>query len=189
MPSWLNPFDILIAFALIGGVIWGFTHGLVRMALAILVLYLSVVLAMSFYVQVGKWIIYLSEGGIPQGAAELSAFLFILILTATVVNLVLNRAFRDTELPAIRQIDQLGGLVLGFVLIAIWIGVVLAGLVFILNTPGVGSDAFRSNILGYLRSSLLVPIFSDVWPIMLATLRPWMPKGQLPEIFAGFGLL
>jgi len=188
MPSWLNPFDILIAFALIGGVIWGFTRGLVRMALSLLVLYLAVVLAMSFYVKVGEWIVYLSGGSLAQAAAELTAFLFILILTTTVVNFALSRAFKETELPAIRQIDQLGGLVLGFVLAATWIGLALVGLDFIMNTSGVGSDAFRANVLGYMRNSLLVPIFSDLWPIMLATLRPWMPKGQLPPIFAGFRL-
>jgi uncharacterized membrane protein required for colicin V production len=187
MPSWLNPFDILIGFCLIVGVIWGFTHGLVRMALSLVVLYLAVVLAMSFYVQVGKWIVYLSGGGLIQGAAELTAFLFILILITTVVNFALGRAFKETELPAIRQIDQLGGLVLGFLLAASWIGLTLVGLTFVLNTPGVGSDAFRANILGYMRSSLLVPIFEDVWPIALATLKPWMPKGELPPIF-GFRL-
>ena len=184
MPSWLNPFDILIGFCLIVGVIWGFTHGLVRMALSLVVLYLAVVLAMSFYVTVGKWIVYLSGGGMIQGAAELTAFLFILIVTTLVVNFALGRAFKDTELPAIRQIDQLGGLVLGFFLAAIWIGVMLAALTFVLNTPGVGSDAFRANMLGYMRNSLLVPIFEDVWPVMMATLKPWLPRGELPPIFS-----
>jgi uncharacterized membrane protein required for colicin V production len=185
MPSWLNPFDVLIAFALIVGVVWGFTHGLVRMALSLLVLYLAVVLAMSFYTQVGRWIVYLSAGSLPQAAAELSAFLLVLILTTTIVNVALSRAFKDTELPAIRQIDQLGGLVIGFVLAASWIGLALMGLIFVLNTPGVGSDAFRGNVLGYMRGSLLVPIFLDVWPIILTTLKPWMPKGELPPIFSG----
>lgn len=185
MPSWLNPFDILISFVLIAGVVWGFTHGLVRMALSLVVLYLAVVLAMSFYVQIGKWLVYLSAGSLPQAAAELTGFLLILILFTTIVNVALGRAFKDTELPAIRQIDQLGGLVIGFVLAASWIGLALVGLAFVLNTPGVGSDAFRGNILGYMRGSLLVPIFDDVWPIVLATLRPWMPKGELPPIFGG----
>lgn len=184
MPSWLNPFDILIAFFLIAGVVWGFTRGLVRMALSLVVLYLAVVLAMSFYVKVGEWIVYLSGGGIAKAPAELTAFLFILIVFTTVVNLILKRAFKDTELPAIRQIDQLGGLVLGFILVATWIGLFLVGLTFILQTPGVGSDAFRGNILRYMRTSLLVPIFYDVWPIVLATLRPWMPRGELPAIFS-----
>jgi len=184
MPSWLNPFDILIVFALIGGVIWGFTQGLVRMALSLVVLYLAVVLAMSFYEQVGQWILYLSGQGLPQEGAELIAFLFILILTTTVVNFALGRAFKDTELPAIRQIDQLGGLVLGFLLGATWISIALVGLVYVMNTPGFGSDAFRANVLGYMRSSLLVPVFGDVWPIMVATLKPWMPKGELPAIFS-----
>jgi len=184
MPSWLNPFDILIAFTLIGGVIWGFSKGVVRMALGILVLYLAVVLAMSFHVRVGQWILYVSGQGLPEAAAELTAFLFILIVTATVVNFALGKAFKETELPGIRQIDQLGGLVLGFLLFATWIGVVLVGLLFVLNTPGVGSDAFRANVLGYMRTSLLVPIFDDVWPIILATLKPWMPRGELPAIFS-----
>jgi len=183
MPSWLNPFDILIGFALIVGVVWGFTRGLVRMAISLVVLYLAVVLAMSFYGRVGQWIIYLSGEAVAEAPAQLTAFLFILIVFTTLVTLVINRAFKDTELPGIRQIDQLGGLVLGFVLAATWIGLVLVGLTFILNVPGVGSDAFRGNILRYMRTSLLVPIFYDVWPIVLATLKPWMPRGELPEIF------
>jgi uncharacterized membrane protein required for colicin V production len=183
MPSWLNPFDILIAVSLIAGVIWGFTHGLVRMAISLVTLYLAVVLAMSFYVKVGEWIVYLSGGGIAKNPSELTAFLLILILFTTIVTLIVNRAFKDTELPGIRQIDQLGGLVIGFILAATWTGLVLVGLTFLLQTPGVGSDAFRANILMYMRRSLLVPIFEDVWPIVLATLRPWMPRGQLPEIF------
>jgi uncharacterized membrane protein required for colicin V production len=183
IPSWLNPFDVLILFALVGGVVWGFLRGLVRMALGLLVLYVAAVLAMTFYEPLGERIVYLSGHHLPVAAAELTAFLLILILTAIVLNFATGRAFKDTDLPGVRQIDQLGGMVLGFVLAVLWIGLILTGLGFALSTPGFGSDAFRGNWLGYMHSSLLVPIFFRFLPIAFATLKPWVPKGQLPGIF------
>ncbi len=54
LPSWLNPLDILIGFALLAGVAWGFVRGLVRMALNLLILYIATVLAMTFYPTVGQ---------------------------------------------------------------------------------------------------------------------------------------
>ena len=183
LPSWLNPFDVLIIFALIGGIVWGFLRGVVRMALGLAVLYIATVLAMTFYELLGERIIYLSGRRLAVGGAELTAFLLILIVTAIVLNFAMNRAFKDTELPGVRQIDQLGGLVLGLLLAVMWIGVILTGLGFALSTPGFGSDAFRGTWLGYMHSSLLVPIFFRFLPIAFVTLKPWVPKGQLPGIF------
>jgi uncharacterized membrane protein required for colicin V production len=183
LPSWINPFDVLIIFGLIGGVIWGFLRGMVRMALGLAVLYIAAVLAMTFYELLGERLVYLSSHRLATAGAELIAFLFILILTAIVLNFAMNRAFKDTELPGVRQIDQLGGLVFGLVLAVMWIGLLLTGLGFALSTPGFGSDAFRGVWLGYMRSSLLVPIFFEFLPIAFATLKPWVPKGQLPGIF------
>ena len=46
IPSWLNPFDVLIVFAMLAGIIWGFARGLVRSALGLLVVYVAVILAL-----------------------------------------------------------------------------------------------------------------------------------------------
>jgi len=183
-PSWLNPFDVLISLALIGGVVYGFVRGFVRMVLSLLVLYVCTVLAMAFYPWLGARVSYLSNGQMPQTVNEAVAFLLILVPSAAIINFALSRAFRDTQLPGIRQVDQLGGLVIGFVLVAVWIGLVLLAIAFVFNTPGFGSDSFRGNVLAYLQSSRLVPIFGNVLPIAFATLKPWMPRGQLPDLFS-----
>jgi len=181
LPTWLNPFDVLIGFALLGGVVWGFMHGLVRMALSLLVLYVAAVLAMTFHVTVGDWVNYLF--GLPKLISEGMAFLLILILTAAIINFVLHRTYKDTELPGVRQIDQLVGLIIGFFLTCIWIGLSILALAFFLGTPVTGAENYRQNLLSYFRSSRLIPIFYNFLPIALATLKPWMPKGLPPEIF------
>jgi uncharacterized membrane protein required for colicin V production len=182
LPSWLNPFDFIIVLALLGGTALGFIRGLVRMALNLLVLYLAVVLAMTFYDDAGRWIRYASDGAIPEATAEVLAFILILILTTALVNFVLSRTYKDTELPGIRQIDQLGGMLIGFVLTCTWIGLAIIALAFILGATGSTGSGLRYSIVFYFESSNLIPIFYKFLPIIIATLRPWMPKGLPPDI-------
>jgi uncharacterized membrane protein required for colicin V production len=183
LPTWLNPFDALIAFALLVGIALGFIRGLVRMGLGLLILYVATILAMNFYGPLGGWIRYLTGYRLVEAGSEVVAFLFILIVLTVGLSFLLKRTYRDTEWPGIRQVDQLGGLVLGFFLTTMWIGLALIGIAFVLGTPVAGSDALRQNLLLQFRSSRLIPIFYKFLPIAFATLKPWIPRGQLPEIF------
>jgi uncharacterized membrane protein required for colicin V production len=183
IPSWLNPFDVLIIFALLAGIALGFYRGLVRMTLSLIILYVAMVLAMTFYQLAGRGIAYLSGGILPRSSNEALAFAGILMLTAVVANFVLHRVYRDTELPGIRQIDQLGGLVMGFILICTWIGLAILALAFVLEATDTASSSLRDNMLQYFHTSFLIPIFYRFLPIVIVTLRPWMPRGLEPEIF------
>jgi uncharacterized membrane protein required for colicin V production len=184
LPSWLNPFDVLIIFTLLVGIALGFIRGLVRMALSLLILYIAMVVAITFYVPVGTWIAYLTGGILPRSNNQALAFVAILILTTSVFNFVVHRVFKDTELPGIRQIDQLGGMILGFILICTWIGLVIVALAFVLGATDTAIGSVRDNMLMYFETSFLIPIFYRFLPIVVATLTPWMPKGLPPEIFA-----
>jgi membrane protein required for colicin V production len=181
LPSWLNPYDFLIALVLVGGAALGFVRGLVRMALSLVVLYVAAALAMVLYPRVGTWIHSMS--GLPLAVAQGLAFLLILAVVAILLNFLLHRTYKETELPGLRQVDQLGGMVIGFFLTAIWIGLALLVLAYVLSAPVTDNDSFRVNMIGYFQSSALIPIFYKFLPIALATLRPWMPKGVPPEIF------
>ena len=181
LPSWLNPFDFLIVLALVGGVALGFIRGLVRMALSLVVLYVAAALAMVFHPRVGMWINSMS--GLPIAVSQGLAFLVILAAVAMLLNFLLRRTYRDTELPGIRQVDQLGGMVVGFVLTVVWISLSLVVLAFMLSTPVTADDTFRLSMVSYFQTSNLIPIFYRFLPIALATLRPWMPKGLPPDIF------
>ena len=181
LPSWLNPFDFLIVLALFGGVALGFVRGLVRMALSLIVLYVAAALAMVFHPNLGGLINKMS--GLPLAVAEGLAFLLILAAVAILLNFLLRRAYRETELPGLRQVDQLGGMVVGFVLTVIWIGLCLLVLAFMLSTPVTSDDTLRLSMVNYFQNSNLIPIFYKFLPIALATLRPWMPKGLPPDLF------
>ena len=183
LPSWLNPFDVIIIFILLGGIALGFIRGLVRMVLNLLVLYIAMVLAMTFYVSVGTWVAFIAAGYLPKNTTEAIAFVLILALTSVILNFVLRRTYKDTELPGIRQIDQLGGMVVGFILICTWIGLGIVALGFVLSATNVTGSAFRENMIHYFQTSNLIPIFYSLLPIVLATLKPWMPQGLPPEIF------
>ena len=106
LPSWLNPFDFVIVLALVGGVALGFVRGLVRMALSLVVLYVAAALAMVFHPQLGRLINQMS--GLPLAAAQALAFLIILAAVSILLNFLLRRTYRETELPGLRQVDQLG---------------------------------------------------------------------------------
>lgn len=181
MPTWLNPFDVLIIFGVLLGVGLGFIRGLVRMGLSLAVLYVSAVLGLTLHRPVGNWIIYIF--GLPESICLGLAFLLILILASTLMNFVLRRTYKDTELPGIRQIDQLGGLIIGFFVACVWIGFAILVLAFVLEAPDIQNTGMQQNILAYFRKSALVPVFYEFLGIALATLRPWMPKGLPPELF------
>ena len=176
----INPFDVIIILALVAGVILGMVRGLVRMVLSLLVLYVAAVLALTFHVSFGNWIWYLF--GMPREICLGIAFLVILILTSVIITFVLSRTYKETELPGIRQIDQLGGLIVGFFVTSFWIGFAILILGFFLNAS-IESGGPPSSLLTFFQRSTMVAMFYRFVPIALATLRPWMPKGLPPEIF------
>lgn len=183
LPSWLNPFDFLIAFAMLVGVALGFVRGLLRMAFAVVVVYIATILSMTFYSPLGGFIRRVLTT-MSKAATETIAFVLILIVSASILHFVLSRTYRNTEWPGIRQVDQLGGLVFGFLVTALWIGLTLVAISFVLGTATPGAETARNNLVFYYNTSHLIPIFNRFLPIAFATLKPWAPKGQLPDIFA-----
>ncbi|MGD8491338.1 MAG: hypothetical protein PVI68_20205, partial [Anaerolineae bacterium] len=110
------------------------------------------------------------------------AFVLILVTAVIIANLILNRTYKDTALPGVRQIDQLGGLVVGFLVAAVWIGLAIVVIAFLLGARLGGASAWQENMLLYFRSSNLIPVFYDFLSVVFSLLRPWMPRGELPEI-------
>lgn len=182
--SWLNPFDFVILLILLAGIGLGFLRGLVRMVLSLVVLYIAVVLAITFYVSVSRWLGYLSAWALPQNTNEALAFVVIVILASVVLTFIISRTYADTELPGVRHIDQLGGMVFGLMLAAVWVGLSLVALSFVLQTTSgqIEGDAVQANMRHYFSTSNLIPVFYRFMPAVIATLKPWMPKGLAPDI-------
>ena len=180
LPAWVNPFDFFIILVMVGGTALGFIRGLVRMAINLLILYISMVLAITFYKWLAQQLVFVTSGNMSARASQALAFVLILVLVNVIAGFVLRRTYRDTQLPGLRQIDQLGGMVVGFFVTATWIGLALVALAFVLRAD-VGASGLRANILYFFSNSFLIPIFYRFLPIVVATLRPWM-RGLPPEI-------
>jgi uncharacterized membrane protein required for colicin V production len=183
VPSWLNPFDVLIALALLMGIALGFIRGLVSMAMSLLILYVAAVMAMTLHAPIAKWMSYAAGDILPRTTAQLITFALLLILTTVLLNFLVKRMYKNTELPGVRQIDQLGGMFIGFILTCTWIGLALVALDFVLSATRTDAGSTGTAISYYFRTSNLIPIFYNILPIIIATLRPWMPKGLPPGIF------
>ena len=112
------------------------------------------------------------------------AFALVLLLTTALVTFILRRTYKDTELPGVRQIDQLGGMIVGFILTCTWIGLAVVVLAFVLNATDTTVSSLRENLLAFYHGSALIRVFQDFVPIVVATLKPWAPKGLPPEIFS-----
>jgi uncharacterized membrane protein required for colicin V production len=182
LPTWLNPFDVLIVLTMVGGVALGFVRGLVRMVLSLAVLYVAAVLALTLYETVGRWLGYML--GLPRTVNLALAFILILVLVSVLLNFILRRTYKDTELPGIRQIDQLGGLIVGFLVTAIYIGLAILVVAFVLNALVGDVTGFQENAIFYFNNSNLIPIFYRFLPLAIASLRPWMPEGTPPAILS-----
>ena len=104
-------------------------------------------------------------------------------MVSITINFILHRTYKNTELPGLRQVDQLGGMIIGFFLASIWISFAILALAFVLGAAVGEGGGVTGNLIAYFQTSYLIPIFYQFLPVALAALRPWMPKGLPPEIF------
>jgi uncharacterized membrane protein required for colicin V production len=180
MPDWLNPFDVIIVFSVLVGAAVGFVRGLVRMALSVAILYVAAALGVAFHRPIGNWI---HNGfGLPLPTTLSLAFVLVVTLAFIIVGAIVRRVYKETELPGIRRIDQLGGLIIGFFVGCLWIGLAVLVLNFLLTATAAQTTAGPQTMFIYFRQSALIPLFYDFLRIALVTLKPWMPKGIPPEL-------
>ena len=138
---------------------------------------------MTFYVRLGEFIRRILAS-LSESASEGTSFVLILVAMAVGLHFVLGRTYKDLQWPAVQQIDQLGGMVFGFVATTLWIGLALIAIDYLLGTFTPGLEGTRQNLRAYFHSSVLIPIYYKFLPVAFGTLKPWVPRGRLPDIFA-----
>src|SRR6185503_6108347 len=115
----LGPIDLFVVAALAAGVFAGFTQGLVRYALNIVVVIVAFIIAGllrdPFDSILGGWNMFAPE-------LRLQLVFLILFVGLTIGGWFLVRVFwRGTRLPIAKQLDEIGGAVLGLVFAALTI--------------------------------------------------------------------
>jgi uncharacterized membrane protein required for colicin V production len=173
----LGPIDLFIVASLAAGVFAGFTQGMVRYALNIVVVIAAFIIAGQlrnpFDSILSGWHVFA-----PELRQE---FVFLILFVGlTIGGWFIVRAFwRGTRLPIAKQLDELGGAVLGLVFAALSIVMTMVVMdTFFRSAP----DAVVNNtgpLKGFydaMDSSVLVDFFrTTLIPTLGQVARPFVP--------------
>ena len=179
----LSPMDLFVVAVLAGGVFAGFTQGLIRYALNVVVVIVAFVIASQLkgplFNALGFW-----EAFTPLLREQI---LFLLLFIGLVVGgwFIVRAFYQRTRLPIARQLDELGGAVLGLLFAALAIGFLVVVMdSFFLTAPEsvTGGAGIIKGLYEALDSSALVSLFRE-------TLIPWfgvVARPFVPEEIARF---
>lgn len=174
----LSPMDLFIVAVLAGGVFVGFTQGLIRYALNVVVVLVAFVIASvlegPLYEALDFW-----EAFTPLLREQI---LFLLLFVGLVIGgwFIVRALYQRTRLPIARQLDELGGAVLGL----LWAALVIGFLVVVMDTFFLTApDSVRAGagiirwLYEALDSSALVQLFRDTLiPTFGYVTRPFVPS-------------
>jgi uncharacterized membrane protein required for colicin V production len=173
----LSPMDLFIVAVLAGGVFAGFTQGLVRYALNVVMVIVAFIVASLLKVPLddalGFW-----EAFTPLLREQI---LFLLLYIGLVVGgwFIVRAFFRRTRLPIARQLDELGGAVVGLLFAALTIAFLLVVMdTFFLTAPEpiTNQAGIIKGLYDALDSSALVQVFRDTLvPTFGSVARPFVP--------------
>lgn len=181
LPGGFSWIDLVILLIIGGGVLRGYTQGLLRQIVGLAVLYLATILATQNYLPLSNWVYSIYHLPATRLANALT-FLFILFTVSFLINLLADDAYRMTKVKIAPVVDQLGGAFLGLVTVIIVLIFLLPILRFVSNEPFPYFDGLRVAILQGLQGSQFLPLILYYRPIVLGTITPWIPGG-LPSIF------
>ena len=174
----LGPIDLFIVASLAVGVFAGFMAGMVRYALNIVVVIVAFIIAAQlrgpFNSILGGWNVFGPE------MREQLVFL-ILFIGFTVGGWFLVRTFwKGTRLPIAKQLDEIGGAVLGLVFAALSIVMLLVVMdTFFLSAsdPAVNAAGPLKGFYEAMDSSVLVDFFrATLIPTLGQAARPFVPS-------------
>ena len=174
----LGPIDLFIVASLAAGVFAGFTQGMIRYALNAVVVLLAFIIASQLrdpvYNLLGFW-----EAFTPDLRAQIVFLL--LFLGLTIGGWFIVRTFwRGTRLPIAKQLDELGGAVLGLLFAALTIVMTLVVMdTFFQTAPdaAVGGAGVLKGFYDAMDSSVLVEFFrGTLIPTLGQLARPFVPS-------------
>jgi uncharacterized membrane protein required for colicin V production len=174
----LSPIDLFIVLCLAAGVFAGFTQGLIRYALSALVVLIAFVIASQLrgpmYDLLNFW------NAFTPDLRRLIIFL-VLFIGLVIAGWFIVRAFyRRTRLPIVKQLDELGGAVLGLLFAAlaiVFLMVVMDTFFAGANDTEVASAGWLGGFYRAMNDSVLVEFFrSTLIPTLGFLAKPFVPS-------------
>jgi hypothetical protein len=191
-----NALDFLLMFFLLVGVAWGLLRGAGRLLIGLFSLYVGLVISLLLYRPLGNFFRDLLPAMSVEGSQSLA---FVVLLLAFVNGLsFLTRYFstppedrRRREKGELQEavtkggrrfltgpLNQLLGLLVGFLVAVVWISLILGVLQFV-TSAGLYGGALRRQ----LDTSVLVPWFNYALVRIYWSVGIWVPGGA-PGLFS-----
>jgi len=177
----MNWFDFILVFLVLVGVIVGYVQGLLRQLTGLVALYVGLVAASYFQGAVERWIDFFVPKMADVGQESL-AFLGILAVVYATLHWLGQQAFPETRLASLGVLDQLGGMVIGFLVVGVQIGVGVLIFRFVSGVSWIRGDTVRLAFAQAIEASPLVPAFQTHLTFVARIILPWLPAG-LPTFF------
>lgn len=175
----MNFIDIIFILLFITSLATGFFQGMIRLAVLIVALYLSMVLASLYYTAVGAWL--MSNFGAERYVGQYIGFTLVFFFGFLLLAIAGLYTFRYAHLPGgLRYLDHIGGVLLGMLLGAFFIGTFAALLYNLMILRGGASMGFplMRSLGSAVGSSFLLRYFStSLLPMVYTTLGPILPEG------------
>ena len=176
--SKLSPIDLFIVACLAAGVFAGFTQGLIRYALNIVVVLVAFVVASQLrepiYDLLSFWNAFTPD-------LRLLIIFLVLFVGLVIGGWFIVRAFyRRTRLPIIRQLDELGGAVLGLLFAAlsiVFLLLVMDSFYKFASDADIASSGWLEGFYRAMDGSVLVEFFrSTLIPTFGLVAKPLVPS-------------
>jgi uncharacterized membrane protein required for colicin V production len=176
--SRLSPIDLFIVACLAAGAFAGFTQGLIRYALNALVVIIAFVVAS----QLREPLFDLLKFWAAFTPAVRELIIFLVLFVGLVIGgwFIVRAMYRRTRLPIIRQLDELGGAVLGLLFAAlsiVFLMVVLDSFFTAVPDTEAASAGWLADFYRAMDRSVLVEFFRNTLiPTVGLLARPFVPN-------------
>lgn len=183
----MNFIDIVFVLLLLAFLALGFFQGTIKLLVAIISFYVSIILASLYFQYVGGFLRPRLHTSATM--AQILGFSFILLLMFLMLMLAGFYTFRYARLPAsLDFVDRVIGTLLGLVMGGLVLGTLalIMDILFIKGNPASEINfPIMISLQSATRSSRLLDYFKvEVFPMILNLVRPFLPA----EAFRLFGI-
>jgi uncharacterized membrane protein required for colicin V production len=174
----MNAVDLLFILLVLAGLALGFFQGTIKLVIAIISFYVSIVLSSLYFQIVGRF--FRQRFGTTLEVGQITAFGLILLVGFLLLTVAGLYTFRYAKMPpSLDFVDRVIGTLLGLVLGALVLGIfasLLESLFVFRNPSGVLTWPFMKAFQGAVRGSLMVQFFANnILPMIYASVRPVLP--------------
>jgi len=170
--------DLVVLVTLAGAVLMGFTQGTLRYILSSVAVLVAFVVASLLKGPIADAVGTVWRASSPK-QQELWIYVLFLIIGLIGGWFLVRTFYRQTRLPIYRQLDEIGGAVLGVLFVVLVYSVTLVALdTYFLQAdqPLVDASPVLGPVYQFLNDSVLVSWFRDyVIPVVGFVLRPFVP--------------